>query len=560
MENNKKSMDVTMQKLLCVEKYEDVHHGRVRAYYDTDIKLLMQDAIYCLNKGYSRSSGEKKRQYWLKIFLNLASLYPCILSLDKKGIVSSTITNFFNNLAEKESRKKRIINQDQVVSQNKLPPELHIDQKKWDNFLQLYYGQIDFNNYYNTPVSKKISDGVYKVRDGFLVRGQFIPSYIFLEIRECIIKQEKTKIVPVKHQYGVKLENFEDIEKDFMEHVARKRNFSDSTKKEYHHALKLLKEFLNDRDISISDINVKVAEDFHEGLIKEEGVRARNKKRANNIVGFLSNVFNRLAHLGVVGDNFFKKEAIDRFGIKEKTTKRNFSMSELMLLFSGEHNIEKEILDYFRFKLHVGLRMEEFFRLNKNSFITETIDGQAYNCVIIDTAKGKCSSESKRVIVLHENIKDLHNYKWVKAIKEQYPTIKSFNKKANGCIRKVISDKKVSDHRLRGNFAKKLVEYDHINNISDSIVNVADELGHNTNKNNRKNLEEYNDLVRGMMGYNLSDALDIYAQSKLLKTKLRDIKAFDEYSGIFKYLDIPSNKIPHIKSNKNNKNNKKDKK
>ena len=185
------------------------------------------------------------------------------------------------------------------------------------------------------------------------------------------------------------------------------------------------------------------------------------------------------------------------------------------------------------------------------------VNKQTYNCVIIDTAKGKCSSESKRVIVLHENIKDLHNYKWVKAIKEQYPTIKSFNKKANGCIRKVISDKKVSDHRLRGNFAKKLVEYDHINNISDSIVNVADELGHNTNKNNRKNLEEYNDLVRGMMGYNLSDALDIYAQSQLLKTKLRDIKAFDEYSGIFKYLDIPSNKIPHIKSNKNNKKDKK---
>lgn len=185
------------------------------------------------------------------------------------------------------------------------------------------------------------------------------------------------------------------------------------------------------------------------------------------------------------------------------------------------------------------------------------VNKQTYNCVIIDTAKGKCSSESKRVIVLHENIKDLHNYKWVKAIKEQYPTIKSFNKKANGCIRKVISDKKVSDHRLRGNFAKKLVEYDHINNISDSIVNVADELGHNTNKNNRKNLEEYNDLVRGMLGYNLSDALDIYAKSQLLKPKLRDIKAFDEYSGIFKYLDIPSNKIPHIKSNKNNKKDKK---
>ena len=93
-------------------------------------------------------------------------------------------------------------------------------------------------------MSKKISDGVYKVRDGFLVRGQFIPSYIFLEIRECIIKQEKTKIVPVKHQYGVKLENFEDIEKDFMEHVARKRNFSDSTKKSTVMHLSCLRNFL----------------------------------------------------------------------------------------------------------------------------------------------------------------------------------------------------------------------------------------------------------------------------------------------------------------------------
>ena len=185
------------------------------------------------------------------------------------------------------------------------------------------------------------------------------------------------------------------------------------------------------------------------------------------------------------------------------------------------------------------------------------VNKQTYNCVIIDTAKGKYSSESKRVIVLHENIKDLHNYKWVKAIKEKYPTIKSFNKKVNGCIKKVISDKKVSDHRLRGNFAKKLVEYDRINNISGSIVNAADELGHNINKNNRKNLEQYNDLIKEMLGYNLSDALDIYAKSDFLKLKQRIIKAFDEYSGIFKYLDIPSNKIPHIKSNKNNKKDKK---
>ncbi|WP_459878046.1 hypothetical protein [Campylobacter concisus] len=185
------------------------------------------------------------------------------------------------------------------------------------------------------------------------------------------------------------------------------------------------------------------------------------------------------------------------------------------------------------------------------------VNKQAYNCVIIDTAKGKYSSESKRVIVLHENIKDLHNYQWIKAVKSKYSTVRSFNKKANECIKKVISDKKISDHRLRGNFAKRLVEYDRINNISGSIVNTADELGHNINTKDRKNFEQYNDLIKGMLGYDLSDALDIYAKSDFLELKQRIIKAFDEYSGIFKYLDIPSNKIPHIKSNKNNKKDKK---
>ena len=375
-------------------------------------------------------------------------------------------------------------------------------------------------------------------------------------------KKKKTKLKPIKpNKDSLNITTIEDLVENYLESVGSRQKFSESTKKEYRFVSKLLQEFLDSKSIGINDINLIVAEEFQDSLLNsKDGIQKRGEKRVNNIVGFLSKIFERAVNLGFIETNYFSKTSLIRFSINEKTTKRNFTVDELESLFSGQHGIEKEILDYFRFKLHVGLRMEEFFRLNENSFITETIDGQAYNCVIIDTAKGKYSSESKRVIVLHENIKDLHNYKWVKTIKEKYPTIKSFDKKANGCIKKVISDKKVSDHRLRGNFAKKLVEYDQINNISDSIVNVADELGHNTNKNNRKNLEQYNDLVRGMLGYNLSDALDIYAQSKLLKTKLRDIKAFDEYSGIFKYLDIPNNKIHHIKSNKNNKNNKKDKK
>ena len=68
MENNKKSMDVTMQKLLCVEKYEDVHHGRVRAYYDTDIKLLMQDAIIASIRDILGLVARKKDNIGLRYF------------------------------------------------------------------------------------------------------------------------------------------------------------------------------------------------------------------------------------------------------------------------------------------------------------------------------------------------------------------------------------------------------------------------------------------------------------------------------------------------------------
>ena len=372
-------------------------------------------------------------------------------------------------------------------------------------------------------------------------------------------KKKKTKIKPIKpNKDSLNISTIKDLVENYIECVGSRQKFSESTKKEYRFVSKLLQEFLDSKSIGINDINLIVAENFQDSLLNsKDGTQKRGEKRVNNIVGFLSKIFERAVNLGLIETNYFSMISLVRFRINKKTTKRNFTVDELGLLFSGQHGIEKEILDYFRFKLHVGLRMEEFFRLNENSFITETIDGQTYNCVIIDTAKGKYSSESKRVIVLHENIKDLHNYKWVKAIKEKYPTIKSFNKKVNGCIKKVISDKKVSDHRLRGNFAKKLVEYDRINNISGSIVNAADELGHNINKNNRKNLEQYNDLIKEMLGYNLSDALDIYAKSDFLKLKQRIIKAFDEYSGIFKYLDIPSNKIPHIKSNKNNKKDKK---
>ena len=538
-------MTKDIKQQLEVDDFNELNHLGIKFYYQDKIEELSDDIKYCLTKGYGRATSDKNKDYWLKICFNLFGLFPYSVHLPGAKKLDKIIDERLSALKFKTDTTQRLA----VPIDDDLPVEELIN-----SFCPAAPEKKPAHKKKN---AKEIPSGnTVEVKDGLIA---FIPHYIVSEILNYKEKKKKTKIKPIKpNKDSLNIATIEDLVENYLESVGSRQKFSESTKKEYRFVSKLLQEFLDSKSIGINDINLIVAEEFQDSLLNsKDGIQKRGEKRVNNIVGFLSKIFEIAVNLGFIETNYFSKTSLIRFSINEKTTKRNFTVDELESLFSGQHGIEKEILDYFRFKLHVGLRMEEFFRLNENSFITETIDGQTYNCVIIDTAKGKCSSESKRVIVLHENIKDLHNYKWVKAIKEQYPTIKSFNKKANGCIRKVISDKKVSDHRLRGNFAKKLVEYDHINNISDSIVNVADELGHNTNKNNRKNLEQYNDLVRGMMGYNLSDALDIYAQSKLLKPKLRDIKAFDEYSGIFKYLDIPSNKIPHIKSNKNNKKDKK---
>lgn len=541
-------MNKEIKKLLEVDDFNELNHLAIKFHYQNDPKLLSDDINYCLGKGYERATSDKGKNYWLKICCHLFNLFPYSVHLFGTKKFKDIMDERFDALNSRTDTTQRPA----VPIDNDLPVE---------ELINIFCPAApEKKPAHKKKNAKEIPSGnTVEVKGGLIVFGTFIPHYIVSEILNYNEKKKKTKIKPIKpNKDSLNITTIEDLVENYLKSVGSRQKFSESTKKEYRFVSKLLQEFLDSKSIGINDINLIVAEEFQDSLLNsKDGIQKRGEKRVNNIVGFLSKIFERAVNLGFIETNYFSKTSLIRFSINEKTTKRNFTVDELESLFSGQHGIEKEILDYFRFKLHVGLRMEEFFRLNENSFITETIDGQAYNCVIIDTAKGKYSSESKRVIVLHENIKDLHNYKWVKTIKEKYPTIKSFDKKANGCIKKVISDKKVSDHRLRGNFAKKLVEYDQINNISDSIVNVADELGHNTNKNNRKNLEQYNDLVRGMLGYNLSDALDIYAQSKLLKPKLRYIKAFDEYSGIFKYLDMPSNKIPHIKSNKNNKKDKK---
>ena len=540
-----------IKKLLEVDDFNELNHLAIKSHYQNDPKRLSDDINYCLRKGHERATSDKSKNYWLKICCHLFSLFPYSVYLPGAKKLKKIINNRLTALKPTADVTERPA----VPIDDDLPVEEIINS--------FYPATPEKNPVHKKKKAKEISSGnTVEVKDGLIVFGAFVPHYIVSEILNYTKRKEKTKIKPIKpNKDSLNITTIEDLVENYLESVGSRQKLSESTKKEYRLVSKLLQEFLDSESIGINDINLILAEKFQDSLLNsKDGSRKRSEKRVNNIVGFLSKIFERAVKLDLIKTNYFSKISLIRFRINKKTTKRNFTGDELGLLFSGQHGIEKEILDYFRFKLHVGLRMEEFFRLNENSFKTETVNGQTYNYVIIDTAKGKYSSESKRVIVLHENIKDLHNYQWIKAIKSKYSTVRSFNKKANECIKKVISDKKISDHRLRGNFAKRLVEYDRINNISGSIVNTADELGHNINTKDRKNFEQYNDLIKGMLGYDLSDALDIYAKSDFLELKQRIIKAFDKYSDIFKYLDIPNTKIPHIKSNKSNKNNKKDKK
>ena len=535
-----------IKQQLEVDDFNELNHLGIKFYYQDKVKELSDDIKYCLTKGYERATTDKSKDYWLKICFNLFGLFPYSIHLPGAKKLDKIIDERLSALKFKTDTTQRLA----VPIDDDLPVEELIN-----SFCPAAPEKKPAHKKKN---AKEIPSGnTVEVKDGLIA---FIPHYIVSEILNYKEKKKKTKIKPIKpNKDSLNIATIEDLVENYLESVGSRQKFSESTKKEYRFVSKLLQEFLDSQSIGINDINLIVAEKFQGSLLNsKDGTQKRGEKRVNNIVGFLSKIFERAVNLGLIETNYFRMISLIRFRINKKTTKRNFTRDELGLLFSGQHGIEKEILDYFRFKLHVGLRMEEFFRLNENSFKTETINEQTYNYVIIDTAKGKYSSESKRVIVLHENIKDLHNYQWIKAVKSKYSTVRSFNKKANECIKKVISDKKISDHRLRGNFAKRLVEYDRINNISGSIVNTADELGHNINTKDRKNFEQYNDLIKGMLGYDLSDALDIYAKSDFLELKQRIIKAFDKYSDIFKYLDIPNTKIPHIKSNKN-KNNKKDK-
>lgn len=57
---------------------------------------------------------------------------------------------------------------------------------------------------------------------------------------------------------------------------------------------------------------------------------------------------------------------------KNTTDKRNFAFDELKELFSGKNiGIRKELLDCLRFLLITGVRTEEFYNLNKDSFCTD---------------------------------------------------------------------------------------------------------------------------------------------------------------------------------------------
>jgi len=152
-------------------------------------------------------------------------------------------------------------------------------------------------------------------------------------------------------------------------------------------------------------------------------------------------------------------------------------------------------------------------------------------------------------MVLHENIHDLASYDWIDNIKRICKTKNALEHRVNRAIDKVVNSKDVSAHRLRGNFAQIIREYDACKGVSEFMPDIASVLRHASNDSNfmSNKREQLPNITNLMLRNNKSNSELIYSQSSAIKTQMHILKAFDgipqEY---FEYLK--SNDLPHLKT------------
>ena len=388
-----------------------------------DKEQLERDMDHCV-KNYARNKKDKYK--WLK--------RADIL----KKLNDSTPTKYYMQVIFKDTAI--IIQKSIMNSVNEL--DMQNEPKT---------GVIDLKNY-NIP-EEVIKYGIFtdeKVKGGRFINKQFVPDNIARYLESETLKKipkSKKQLLPANNELKPEIDLLETY-KLYEMHEGDKQMYSDDTLGRYKKDVERLVEYMKNNNIY--ELKQLRAQNFQKH-IKDK----TSKGNANNIIGRLRKFFNYAVQEKYVSCNPFEK--LSNYKVDKNTTdKRNFTLDELKELFSGKNSgIRKELLDCLRFLLLTGVRTEEFYNLNKDSFYTDC----DHPFLKVKTAKQGADKIFYRNIPLHTLLKDLYKYDWIAKIKKIYSNKGTLSKALNAEIDKVIKDNTVSVHRLRGNFANAIDEY-----------------------------------------------------------------------------------------------------
>ena len=483
-----------------------------------DKEQLERDMDHCV-KNYARNKKDKYK--WLK--------RADIL----KKLNDSTPTKYYMQVIFKDTAI--IIQKSIMNSVNEL--DMQNEPKT---------GVIDLKNY-NIP-EEVIKYGIFtdeKVKGGRFINKQFVPDNIARYLESETLKKipkSKKQLLPANNELKPEIDLLETYELYEM-HEGDKQMYSDDTLGRYKKDVERLVEYMKNNNIY--ELKQLRAQNFQKH-IKDK----TSKGNANNIIGRLRKFFNYAVQEKYVSCNPFEK--LSNYKVDKNTTdKRNFTLDELKELFSGKNSgIRKELLDCLRFLLLTGVRTEEFYNLNKDSFYTDC----DHPFLKVKTAKQGADKIFYRNIPLHTLLKDLYKYDWIAKIKKIYSNKGTLSKALNAEIDKVIKDNTVSVHRLRGNFANAIDEYLYSRDFIEYQDTLKNLMGHSKRlrKDDIEDQVKYK-ITKTILGYAPDMTQGTYSQSEYADPKILAIRGLNVFEDIFEYLNIPKNQIGHVKPRKSRK-------
>ena len=336
----------------------------------------------------------------------------------------------------------------------------------------------------------------------------------------------------------------------FIERECDKRRYTQETMQRYIKDVNRLIEYMEENKIyKIEELDV---DEFQNHIFTKKDAKGKtiSRKTLNNIISRLRIFFNYIVLIKQVNNNPFEK--LSNYKVDKNTTdKRNFTLEELKKIFSGKYdNARKEILDCLRFLLLTGIRTEEFYNLNKDSFCTDC----NHPFLKVKTAKQGDGNVFYRNVPLHPLLKDLYKHSWVAKIKKVYSNKGTLSKALNAEIDKVIKDNTVSVHRLRGNFANAIDEWLVLAGFKDYVGTDKKLLGHSENlkKDDIEDQVKYK-ITKTILGYAPDMTHGTYAKSEYMDAKILAIQGLGAFKNIFEYLNIPKNQIGYVKPRKSRK-------